>query len=226
MHDRARTLDAVRLLHAFVAKARAEPALRVEQVEALAPVSAAELDAFDAATGRRLPAGLRACFEAGLVNGYVSGAAEFHFGHAGFLTLAEIQEQLEWWADLDLADQLEEELAEHGENEGEYNALQIRLLRHGIPLWRDENTVVVDSQDGTVARFDGGGGPADPICGSIAEFLEHFVGAGLFNYGGADRAHFDAYWGVVKDVVPLAIAPAQNQWLQHLDRWYEGDLTK
>jgi hypothetical protein len=29
----------------------------------------------------------------------------------------------------------------------------------------------------------------------------------------------------VEDIVPFGIAPADNLWLQHLDRWYRGNIT-
>lgn len=97
--------------------------------------------------------------------------------------------------------------------------------RHGVPLWEEENTILVDGRTGVVSRADGEGGPGDVIAASLGEFLTHFVAAGCFSYGAAERARFERYWNLVKHLVPFDIAPKDNRWLQHLDRWYRGDIT-
>ena len=47
----------------------------------------------------------------------------------------------------------------------------------------------------------------------------------MFNYGAAERHHFDRYWNIVEALVPYRVAPEKNLWLQHLDRRYDGDLN-
>lgn len=78
-----------------------------------------------------------------------------------------------------------------------------------------------------VAEFYGAeGSPCELIPDSFSEFLRHFIGAGCFHCGGAERAHFEAYWEVIEPFVPFGIAPGENLWLKHLDRLYDGDITK
>lgn len=207
----------------------AHPDLELFVFEEVPGAPAAQLDAFGAATGRPLSPALRAWFSAPKVKFSIQGDAEFHFSAVYPHGLETVREALEWWGDLDLAEQIEQELAEFPEAAEEYNLLQVQHLRHGLPLWEPESTVVVDTRSGAVGRFDGESGPSDPIASDLAEFLEHFLAAGMFDYGGADRAHFDAYWALVAELVaelaPVRVAPRDNLWLQHLDRRYGGDLT-
>jgi hypothetical protein len=102
-------------------------------------------------------------------------------------------------------------------------------LRHtqlvrGIPLWGDENTIVLDGVSGEVSRIHGEGSGSDLIADDLSTFFRHFVAAGCFFYGGAGSEHFHAYWDRIRPVVPFGIAPADNLWLRHLVRWYDGDL--
>ncbi len=227
MNVEEKTRHALESTLAFIDRLRDEPHLRIESFEMVEAPAPDELDAFESETGRPLPAEVRACFERGMFHCRISGDEEYHFGQVEFSSLAAIKDQLSWWGDQSLADQIESELAAEGgaDDDMEYNQLQVDHLRYGIPLWADDNTIVVDSRTGAVGRHDGEGGPADRICDDLCEFFQHFAAAGLFNYGGASKEHFEVYWEIVKELVPFAISPQENKWLQHLDRWYRGDLT-
>ncbi len=192
------------------------PPLTTELVKAIPPLTKQQLAAFEKRTKRALSPGARTLFAQGFTIARVIGDDGNGFGHVDLLPLATIAKRLSWWGDW------------KAEEENDAVGWQLRRAqkRFGVPLWENENTIVVDGETGAVSRCSGEPTPSDPIAKSLGEFLVHFVGAGCFSCGGAERAHFKKYWKHVEAIVPFGIAPKQNLWLRHLDRWYRGNLTK
>ena len=210
----AATLDA---LEGFLAALTSRPALLVTLYERkrVHPVAAAEIARFEKRTGRSVPADVRALYLRGVSTGVIEGDKGRGYGRLDFQPLAAIAAQLKWWTP--------EEGVEGDADPG----LRLRgeQRRHGLPLWDDESTIVVDSRTGAVGRISGEPTPSDMIAPSFGEFLVHYVASGCFHCGTAERSHFAAYWKLIGDIVPFGIAPAKNLWLRHLDRWYRGNLT-
>jgi hypothetical protein len=99
-----------------------------------------------------------------------------------------------------------------------------RLFGAGFPLTQDENYIVWDTDRGGVWQTSGEpfAVPTMPIAATFAEFLHHYVAAGCFDCGTAKKRRFDAYWKLVKPLVPVEVAPRDNLWLRHLSRFYPG----
>ncbi|MFP4600889.1 MAG: hypothetical protein ACLFVJ_21745 [Persicimonas sp.] len=182
-------------------------------------VGQAELNDIEDACGRTFPSELRAMYRRGVSNGAIFSpkARESDFAYIEFSTPQQLPSTLEWWGDY-------EPIAEDEFHEHPGRRLAYQQQRYGIPLWVIENTIVIDSRDGTVGRHDGEAGPAEPVADSLAEFFWHFTACGCLRYGGASGEHFRFYWSVVEDLVPMSIPPVDNLWLQHLDSWYNGDI--
>jgi hypothetical protein len=154
-----------------------------------------------------------------VTNAYIDGGEQYAFGNIAVQPLAVIERQLTWWG------AWEEDARVHGQG-GPGDRLRVDQRRYGIPIWREENTIVVDSRTGAVSRTFGEPAPSDPIAKSLGEFLVHFVAAGCFQYGGADRKHSQKYWKQIGSFVPFGIPPKRNLWLKHLDRWHGGNITR
>lgn len=157
---------------------------------------------------------------------------DYIFGSTEFATLEQIESSI--WREEDWADD-EWRLADIAESPENYDysdqdieRIKLRLdeMKYGIPIWCDQDYVVVNSKTGVVSRHSSECFPSDKISDTLEEFLEHYLSSGCFKYGGAEKKHFKKYWKKIKDIVPFNIPPKENLWLQHLDRWYKGNITK
>ena len=181
-------------------------------------VDGAELDRIEEQLDRPLPPQYRSLFEHGVAEGdiYSPQDREFDFSYLEVLDPRSLPEMLEWWG------VPEDEEDEFDDNPGW--RLRFQQAKFGIPLWTTENTVVVDSRDGSVSFIWGEPELSVKLADDLAEFLWHFTACGCLNYGAAEGEHFLAYWELISDKLPVDVAPQDNLWLQFLDEAYSGDI--
>jgi predicted DNA-binding WGR domain protein len=181
------------------------------------PSTAAQISSFERKTRRTLSPGGTELFVRGIPHGFIVDENENIFGSLRFQSLADIGSQLRWWG--------------NWKNEAEATAdtpdlaSRVEQRRYGLPLWDDENSIVIDGRNGEVSRTSGEPQPSDVVAPALSEFLIHFVAAGCYT-GRARKPQFARYQKWLQAVAPVSIPPKENLWLRHLDRWFDGNLTK
>lgn len=166
-----------------------------------------------------IPAELRAVYARGFTLGSIGTKESELCANFELLSLKGTVDRLKWWRDPG-------GYADDEESADPLVKMRVEQRRFGLPIWENDNTVVLDARTGAVSRYSSEPSPSDPIASSLAEWLEHFVAAGCFNMGAAKKRDFDRYWKRVEPCVPRVIERRDNLWLRHLDRWYRGNITK
>jgi len=99
-------------------------------------------------------------------------------------------------------------------------SLEARLHGLGIGLSFSEPRLFSDlgSKQAIYFVLYDGTMPKQSIAGSFTEFFEHYLAAGCF------CSHdFEAYWQIIKGIVPIQIPLAKNKWIQFYAKTYKKD---
>jgi hypothetical protein len=174
-------------------------------LDEVSPITAPQIDEFSQRNGVPVPADIRA-FWLGFrqeLRGY-SGGPKFLFS-VGFDFLTPTHHLESCLPDFRRIADLEEP-----------DTLPFHLSRHGLPLTYDEPQLTWLPEDGCIYwRLYDGETPDYPVADSFTEFFTHYLAAGCF----CSHSLRD-YWPLVADIVPCAVPPADNKWLQFYARTY------
>ncbi len=212
----------------FLEHCKLSSSLSTYTSDSVLPISLDEIKSIHLGSNRQVPTELEIFYNlSNFSNFSIEGKnEEFGFASTQFSSLAMIPENLEWWACEDVIQDEELNINDVEDDEREGYQLRLEQLKFGLPIYGEDSFIVVDSRNGSVSRYSDEPSPSDKIASSFNEFLTHFIASGCFDYGSAEKIHFDKYWDIIKDIAPFDIAPKENLWLKHLDRWYDGDITK